>query len=66
MDSNPAIPDRTQAILHGGEDPVPFMIDTAQVLERAGADLLAVPCNSAHYYLNAIRNAVRIPPGHDQ
>jgi len=61
IDNNPAIPDRTQAILHGGESPLPMLKASAQVLEQAGADLIAMPCNSAHYYLAGIREAVKIP-----
>jgi len=30
-------------------------------LERAGANALALPCNTAHYYADAIRAAVSIP-----
>lgn len=59
--SNPAIPDRTEAILHGGESPLPLLKQTAKVLEKAGADFIAIPCNSAHYSLEGIRKAVRIP-----
>ncbi|GIS88065.1 MAG: hypothetical protein CM1200mP18_07750 [Gammaproteobacteria bacterium] len=33
----------------------------AQNLERAGADLLAIPCNTAHAYLEHIRSGVAIP-----
>jgi len=59
--SNPRIPERTQAILHGGEDPTPYLIDAARILERAGAGILAIPCNTAHYFLPRVRPAVKIP-----
>lgn len=61
IDSNPAVPDRTAAILHRGESPLPSLQKTAQILEGAGADLITIPCNSAHYYLASIREAVKIP-----
>jgi len=61
IDNNPKIPDRTQAILHEGEDPLPFLQETARNLERAGADFIVIPCNTAHYYLEDIRAAVSIP-----
>ncbi len=58
--SNPKIPDRTAAILDGGADPVPQLIESAQLLERAGAGIIAIPCNTAHHFLASIRAAVRI------
>jgi len=61
IDNNPAIPDRTAAILGDGESPLPLLKKTARTLEDAGADLIAIPCNSAHYYLGEIRKAVKIP-----
>jgi aspartate racemase len=61
VDSNPKIPDRSRCILEGGEDPTPALVATAQNLERAGADFLVIPCNTAHYFLDRIRSAVRVP-----
>lgn len=34
IDSNTNIPDRTAALLHGGEDPVPQLIASATSLEK--------------------------------
>jgi aspartate racemase len=59
--SYPQIPERTAAILHGGEDPAPYLIEAATLLEKAGAGLLAMPCNTAHYFLPRIRAEVSIP-----
>ncbi|MEW6399393.1 MAG: amino acid racemase [Bacillota bacterium] len=64
VDSNPLIPDRTAAILGNGEDPVPALQETARNLERAGAGLIAVPCNTAHYFWDQIQAAARIPVLH--
>ena len=61
IDSNPKIPDRTAGLTGEGPDPTPALVATARGLERAGADLIAIPCNSAHAYLPAIRSAVAIP-----
>ena len=61
IDSNPKIPDRTEAMLNSGPDPLPLLQETARNLERAGADFIVMPCNTAHYYLSGIRAAVRIP-----
>lgn len=55
IDGNAAIPDRTAAILHGGEDPVPEMLSTLRHLEACGADCIIMPCNTAHYFLPRLR-----------
>ena len=60
-DVNTNIPDRTAAILHGGDDPAPEMIRSAQRLEAAGADILLLPCNTAHYFYDRVAAAVKIP-----
>ena len=51
VDCNCAIPDRTEAILHGGPDPVPEMTSALRNLEACGADCIIMPCNTAHYFL---------------
>jgi aspartate racemase len=61
IDSNPKIPDRTVAILQGGESPLPMMIEGARNLERAGADFLVIPCNTAHHWLTELRDTLSIP-----
>ena len=61
IDSNPKIPDRTAGLEGHGPDPTPYLVATAQALERAGAEVIAMPCNSAHAYLAAIRHSVRVP-----
>ena len=62
VDNNPKVPSRIAALVEGhGESPAPVLVQMAQNLERAGADLLAIPCNTAHAYLDPIRSAVAIP-----
>ena len=61
IDSNTAIPDRTAAILHGGPDPLPELIRSAQTLEQAGAQVLVMGCNTAHYYYPQICRHITIP-----
>ena len=41
--SNPKIPDRTAAILDGGADPLPHLVESARLLERAGAGIWQFP-----------------------
>jgi aspartate racemase len=59
--SNPQVPERTKAILEGGEDPLPSLQETARLLERAGAGILAMPCNTAHYYFPSLQAGVNTP-----
>ncbi len=59
--NDPSVPDRSQAILHGGPDPVPRMVEGLQRLARMGADFAVIPCNTAHHYLPQLRAAVAIP-----
>jgi aspartate racemase len=61
IDNNPKIPDRTPAILGEGETPLPAMIVTAKNLEKAGADFITIPCVSAHYFIDELRDAISIP-----
>lgn len=61
IDSNPKIPDRTAHILGHGEDPLPEMYNTAMNLEKAGADVIAIPCMTAHYYRENLQKKISIP-----
>ena len=61
IDNNSKIPDRTAAILGKGEDPLPALKETAQNLEKAGADFIIIPCNTAHHFLPQIQESVSIP-----
>ncbi len=61
IDNNPDVPDRTEAILGGGRDPLPHLVEMAQNLEAAGADLLIMPCNTAHYFLPDLKSETNIP-----
>jgi aspartate racemase len=62
IESNPKIPSRIAHLIDGtGADPTPELIRIAANLERAGADALAIPCNTAHAYADSIRRAVSIP-----
>ena len=47
-----AIPDRTTYLLGKGPDPEPYLLEGLQTLEKWGADILAVTCNTAHFFLD--------------
>ncbi len=62
VDNNPKVPSRIKAIIEGdGEDPGPCMADMGRRLESWGAHFLVIACNTAHYYYDAVQNAVKIP-----
>ncbi|NDI36243.1 amino acid racemase [Chengkuizengella sediminis] len=60
-DNNAQIPDRSSAILGKGEDPTPLLVQSAQRLQNAGADLLVIACNTAHFFYNAVKKTIQIP-----
>ncbi|EAX46843.1 aspartate racemase [Thermosinus carboxydivorans Nor1] len=59
--NNPQIPSRIDAILQHAESPRSELIRSAVFLEQAGADFIAMPCNTAHYWYNDIQQAINIP-----
>ena len=61
IDNNPAVPDRTAAILEGGPDPLPLLRAGVQELARRGAELLAIPCNTAHHFLPEVQAVCPVP-----
>lgn len=61
VDSRPQIPDRPAALLGNGESPIPMMQESARMLEKWGAELIAIPCNTAHGFLQGVQDAVDIP-----
>lgn len=62
VDQNPQVPSRIRHLIEGtGEDPGPVLAAMARRLVAAGAEALAMPCNTAHHYAPAIRAAVAVP-----
>jgi len=55
------IPDRTAHLVDGEDDPTRALEAAARVLQAGGAGVIAIPCNTAHAYLEAIRAAVDVP-----
>ena len=62
--SDPQIPDRSSAILGRGEDPTERLKKDLLTLVRWGADFLAVPCNTAHYFIDRFREQMPVPLVH--
>ena len=55
-------PDRTAFILgQSTDDPLPVMREETRRLTSAGADLLVIPCNTAHYFYDGLKETCRLP-----
>ena len=62
LSSRADTPDRTAYITgESREDPTPVMIREVRRLSEAGADLIAIPCNTAHYFYDAVAKASSVP-----
>ena len=55
-------PDRTDFILgRSSENPVHAMVEQVRKLIAVGADAIAIPCNTAHYFYDTISGASSVP-----
>ena len=62
VDMNPQVPSRIAHLIDGtGEDPGPVLAAMARRLAEAGAEALAMPCNTAHHYADAVRAGAPVP-----
>lgn len=59
LSSMSGTPDRTRALLEGGESPVEALVASAERLRSA--DFAVIPCNSAHAFLGEVRKRVDLP-----
>lgn len=55
------IPDRADAILGAGPDPLPAMRAALARLEAGGATRIAIPCNTAHHWHAALQAGTALP-----
>lgn len=63
--NNTSIPDRTTYILdRSKKNPVPVMISDGQKLKSIGAEVIAVPCNTAHSFYEEIQKGIGLPVIH--
>ena len=62
VDQNTQVPSRIRYLIDAtGDDPGPVLAAMGQRLQGAGAEALAMPCNTAHHFAPAIRAAVTVP-----
>ena len=62
--SDSGMPDRTGAILGGGEAREAVfarLLADARLLEGAGCTCIAVPCNTSHFFLDRVQQYIGIP-----
>jgi aspartate racemase len=55
ISNNPVIPDRTRHILENGENPLQMMLSNLMNLVSSGATKVVIPCNTAHYWLDQLK-----------
>lgn len=48
------IPDRTAALLDGGESPVPGLVSAMGAAKAAGAGVFGIACNTAHFWYDEL------------
>jgi len=61
IDSNPNIADRNLALLGKSRSILPELQKAIHNLERAGAELITIPCNTAHHYYQELQKSTSIP-----
>ncbi len=62
LHSCPQIPDRTAYILdHTKESPLPLLTAVGKGLKRGGAEIIAMPCITAHYFQETLEKEIGIP-----
>ena len=57
-------PDRAMALLGQGPSPMDDLIAAAQTLERSGADIVVMPCNTAHAWYDSVAASIKVPMLH--
>ncbi|CAB3810792.1 aspartate/glutamate racemase family protein [Paraburkholderia fynbosensis] len=62
--SVPQIPDRSTAFLSGSDAPWDYLLAGLRVLETAGADVIAIPCNTAHLWHGRLAALAHVPVLH--
>lgn len=61
VEHNPQIPDRTENLISDGADPTIALYATCKKLESDDANMIAIPCNTAHAYVERIQPYLSIP-----
>ena len=60
--SHASIPDRTAYILgESADNPYPYLLKDCQTLEKLGASIIVIPCNTSCYFHEELQKNVGIP-----
>ncbi|MCL2083708.1 MAG: amino acid racemase [Oscillospiraceae bacterium] len=59
--SRPSIPDRTAFLTGRGADPAPHIIKAGRELAGMGAELIAIPCVTAHCFYDRLAAGISVP-----
>ena len=60
--SDTGVPDRTASILTGNTEPMyQRLLADARLLEECGCTVIAIPCNTSHYFVDRIQQEIGIP-----
>jgi len=60
----PQIPDRTAAFRGAGDSPLEAIVASGRRLTSAGADLIVMPCNTAHLWFDEVQAQLQRPMLH--
>lgn len=62
MVSSPSTPDRTGFILRKShESPLPALTNAGMILKNSGADIIALPCFTAHFFHDELEKKLQVP-----
>ena len=62
ISSRATTPDRTAFVLgESDENPLPVMQSEAEKLIKSGVDIISIPCNTAHYFYDALAPMLSVP-----
>ena len=61
LDSNTKIPSRTRSIIYNEKSPLNGMIESANKLHEFGVNAIALPCNTAHIWIQSLQKKIKIP-----
>ncbi len=62
--SVPQVPGRSACILEGAASPLPAMVHGIRTLAQAGAECIAIPCNTAHHWYDELARESPCPVLH--
>ena len=61
INNNPQIPSRVEVFKGRNVNPLQALIQSALVLEKAGADFIIMPCHTAHIWIEELQKNTSVP-----